>query len=148
VLGGVYTDVEKTMIEIYAARSSRRPDNAFQNAMQDRFIKAIEELPGRNVLAADWIPMSAPQQKVPQYLTEAHSHELALVRVLQSQIAMTPSGPYRSALDEHLEETRGHARRVAERLGELDDGSHPLMAVVGFWEDMLGQAVALGRTPV
>jgi ferritin-like metal-binding protein YciE len=91
--------------------------------------------------------MSVSQQKVVQYLGEAHTNELALVRVLQSQIAMTPSGPYRSALDKHLEETRGHANRVGERLRELEDGSHPLMAIVGFWENAVAQAVALSKTP-
>ena len=34
-------------------------------------------------------------QKVLQYLNEAHAMEHALVRVLQSQIAMTPRGTYR-----------------------------------------------------
>jgi ferritin-like metal-binding protein YciE len=90
---------------------------------------------------------SASQQKVAQYLGEAHTNELALVRVLQSQIAMTPNGAYRSALDNHLEETRGHAGRIAERLRKLDDGSHPLTAVIGFWEGVVGQAVALSKTP-
>ena len=37
--------------------------------------------------------MNASQQKVVQYLNEAHATEQALVRVLQSQIAMTPRGP-------------------------------------------------------
>ncbi len=32
------------------------------------------------------------QQKVVQYLNEAHASEQALVRVLQSQIAMAPRG--------------------------------------------------------
>ena len=36
------------------------------------------------------------QQKVVQYLNEAHASEQALVRVLQSQIAMTPRGSYRT----------------------------------------------------
>ena len=36
--------------------------------------------------------MEASKQKVVQYLTEAHASESALVRVLQSQIAMTPRG--------------------------------------------------------
>ncbi len=91
--------------------------------------------------------MSASQQKVVQYLGEARASELALVRVLQSQIAMTPRGSYRSALDNHLGETRRHAQRVSERLDSLDGGSNPLMAVVGFWEDVFGQAVALSKTP-
>ena len=38
----------------------------------------------------------ASQQKVVQYLNEARASEHALMRVLQSQIAMTPRGSYRS----------------------------------------------------
>jgi ferritin-like metal-binding protein YciE len=91
---------------------------------------------------------SASQDKVVQYLYEARASEDALVRVLQSQIAMTPRGTYRSALETHLDETRKHAARVGERLKALGEGSHPLMAVVGFWEDVLGQALALSKTPL
>jgi uncharacterized protein YbcI len=50
VLGGVYTDVEKTMIEIQRSTMVQETRNAFQNAMQDKFIKAIERLTGRHVL--------------------------------------------------------------------------------------------------
>ena len=89
----------------------------------------------------------ASQEKVVQYLFEARASEDALVRVLQSQIAMTPRGTYRSALETHLDETRKHAARVGERLKALGGGTHPLMAVVGFWEDVLGQALALSKTP-
>jgi uncharacterized protein YbcI len=51
VLGGVYTDVEKTMIEIQRSTIVQETRNEFQNAMQDRFIATIEELSGRKVLA-------------------------------------------------------------------------------------------------
>jgi uncharacterized protein YbcI len=51
VLGGVYTDVEKTMIEIQRGTIVQETRNAFQNTMQDRFIKTVEDLSGRNVLA-------------------------------------------------------------------------------------------------
>jgi uncharacterized protein YbcI len=51
VLGGVYTDVEKTMIEIQGSTIVQETRNAFQNAMQDKFIDAVEGLSGRNVLA-------------------------------------------------------------------------------------------------
>ena len=57
--------------------------------------------------------MEASKQKVVQYLNEAHASESALVRVLQSQIAMTPRGTYRTGLETHLNETRDHAARVA-----------------------------------
>ena len=51
VLGGVYTDVEKTMIEIQRSTIVQETRNAFQNAMQDKFIHAVETLTGRKVLA-------------------------------------------------------------------------------------------------
>jgi len=51
VLGGVYTDVEKTMIELQRSTIVQETRNEFQNAMQDRFIKAVEDLTGRRVLA-------------------------------------------------------------------------------------------------
>ncbi|HSD04064.1 MAG TPA: ferritin-like domain-containing protein, partial [Gaiellales bacterium] len=75
--------------------------------------------------------MNADQQKIVQYLDEAHASEQALVRVLQSQIAMTPRGAYRSALETHLAETRRHADRVAKRIEALGRGGNPLTATVG-----------------
>ena len=51
VLGGVYTDVEKTMIEIQRKTIVQETRNQFQNAMQGKFIEAVERLTGRNVLA-------------------------------------------------------------------------------------------------
>ncbi len=51
VLGGVYTDVEKTMIELQRATTVQETRSAFQNAMQHKFIAAIERLSGREVLA-------------------------------------------------------------------------------------------------
>jgi ferritin-like metal-binding protein YciE len=91
--------------------------------------------------------MNQSKQKIVQYLNEAHATEQALVRVLQSQIAMTPRGSYRTGLERHLDETRNHSDRVARRLEELGQGSNPLMAVVGTVETVLGQVLALGKTP-
>jgi uncharacterized protein YbcI len=51
VLGGVYTDVEKTMIEIQQKTMVQETRNAFQNAMQAKFITTVERLSGRQVLA-------------------------------------------------------------------------------------------------
>jgi ferritin-like metal-binding protein YciE len=91
--------------------------------------------------------MDASQKKVVQYLGEANASEHALVRVLQSQIAMTPRGAYRTALEQHLRQTQEHAERIAERLRELGQGGNPLSAVVGAVESVVGQALALGKTP-
>src|SRR6476620_8919572 len=91
--------------------------------------------------------MNAEQQKVVQYLNEAEASERALVRVLQSQIAMTPRGSYRSALETHLDETRRHGDRLATRLQALDQSGDPLGAFVGVIESAFGQAFALTKTP-
>ena len=50
VLGGVYTDVEKTMIELQRSRVVQETRSAFQVAMKQKFISAVERLSGREVL--------------------------------------------------------------------------------------------------
>src|SRR3954466_9225087 len=96
----------------------------------------------------DSMSQSKQQQKVVQYLNEAHATEQALIRVLQSQIAMTPRGAYRTALERHLSETRDHAERVGRRLQELGQGGNPLQVVFGAVQGAVGQALALGKTPL
>ena len=91
--------------------------------------------------------MSKSDQKVVQYLGEAHASEVGLVSVLQSQIAMTPRGSYREGLEKHLGETREHARRIQERLGELEQGRNPVQALLGVAETLISQTVALSKTP-
>lgn len=51
VMGGVYTEVEKTMIELQRGRVVQETRSAFQEAMQQRFIDEVERLSGRDVLA-------------------------------------------------------------------------------------------------
>ena len=70
----------------------------------------------------------AATQKVVQYLEEAHASEIGLVRVLQSQIAMTPRGSFRTSLEKHLRETRDHSERLQKRLGEIGGASNPFQA--------------------
>jgi ferritin-like metal-binding protein YciE len=86
--------------------------------------------------------------KIVQYLNEAHAMEAALVRVLQEQIALAPRGRYRTALETHLRETRGHADRLATRRGELNAGDNPISAIVGTAQDAVGQAIALAKAPL
>jgi ferritin-like metal-binding protein YciE len=88
------------------------------------------------------------EQKLVQYLNEAHATEMGLVRALQSQIAMTPRGSYRSALEKHLRETRSHAERLEERIGEIQQSGNPVQAGIGLMETVLSQAFALSKTPL
>jgi len=91
--------------------------------------------------------MTQSEQKVVQYLNEAHATELALVNELQAQIAMTPAGAYRSGLETHLAETRDHAERVQRRLGELGAGRNPLQVGLGLAEAAVSQWIALWKAP-
>lgn len=63
--------------------------------------------------------MTTARDTIVQHLQEAHALELALLRTLRAHRATAPSGAYRSALDDHLLETRGHAEALARRLREL-----------------------------
>jgi ferritin-like metal-binding protein YciE len=92
--------------------------------------------------------MTDPRQKVVQYLEEARASELALVRELQAQIAMTPRGSLRTLLDKHLGETRSHAERLRARLDELEHSTNPLEVVGGFAQTVVGQVLSLGRAPL
>ena len=51
VLGGIYTDVEKTMIELQRSTIVQETRSEFQIAMQHKFIDAVETLSGRPVLS-------------------------------------------------------------------------------------------------
>ena len=50
ILGDVYTDIEKTMIEIERTAAVHETRTAFQEAMKHRFAEVVERLSGRSVL--------------------------------------------------------------------------------------------------
>ncbi len=91
--------------------------------------------------------MSKSDQKVVQYLGEAHASGVGLVSELRSQIAITPRGSYRDGLEKHLDETREHAGRIQQRLGELDGARNPLQALIRFTETLVSQGLALSKAP-
>ena len=49
MLGGVYTDIEKTMIELQRQAVVHETRSAFQQAMEHRFIADVQRLTGRRV---------------------------------------------------------------------------------------------------
>ena len=49
LLGDVYTDVEKTIIEMQRQALVHETRSAFQQAMEQRFISAVETITGRRV---------------------------------------------------------------------------------------------------
>jgi ferritin-like metal-binding protein YciE len=57
--------------------------------------------------------------KLVQYLNEAYGKEKELETALQAHIGMTTRQPYKKRLQQHLKETRGHARAVERRIKKL-----------------------------
>jgi ferritin-like metal-binding protein YciE len=57
--------------------------------------------------------------KLIQYLNEAYGKERQLETALQAHISMTTKAPYKKRLQEHLRETKGHARAVERRIKQL-----------------------------
>ncbi len=51
VLGEVYGDVARTMIDVQATTVVQQTRSAFQEEMQDRFIASVQRLSGRDVQA-------------------------------------------------------------------------------------------------
>jgi len=57
--------------------------------------------------------------KLIQYLNEAYGKERQLETALDAHIQMTTRAPYKKRLQEHLRETKGHAREVERRIKKL-----------------------------
>jgi ferritin-like metal-binding protein YciE len=92
--------------------------------------------------------MTKPEDKLIQYLNEAHATELALVTTLRAHIAMTPAGSYRSLLEAHLDDTRRHATRLEGRLRDLGAGRSLVDVSVGAVQSMIGQVLSLAKGPI
>jgi ferritin-like metal-binding protein YciE len=92
--------------------------------------------------------MTTAQDKIAQYLHEAHAMELALARTLQAHAAMTPAGEYRSALDRHRRDTQRHADAVARRLRELGRSPGIAETAYGLAQRLAGQAISLAMAPL
>jgi ferritin-like metal-binding protein YciE len=68
--------------------------------------------------------------KLVQYLNEAHGKEKELETALRAHIAMTTRAPYKKRLQQHLRETKGHAKLLERRIKKLGGGGHAIQTVV------------------
>lgn len=75
VMGGVYTEVEKTMIELQRAPVVKDVRNAFQNAMEHRFIEVVERLSGREVLLFTSNSHVGPDLEIELFLLSSPGHD-------------------------------------------------------------------------
>ncbi len=77
VLGGVYTDVEKTMIELQRTTVVQETRSAFQTAMQHKFVNAVQRLSGRDVLAFISKQHVGPDMEVKLFMLKPSPSELS-----------------------------------------------------------------------
>jgi ferritin-like metal-binding protein YciE len=63
--------------------------------------------------------LNARDTKLVQYLNEALAKEKELENALTMHIGMTTRAPYKKRLQQHLRETKGHARGLERRIKQL-----------------------------
>src|SRR5688572_28032065 len=73
--------------------------------------------------------VSARDAKLIQYLNEAYGKEKELETALQAHIGMTDRKPYKKRLQQHLKETKSHARELERRIKKLGGDSSTLASV-------------------
>src|SRR3954453_20633193 len=74
--------------------------------------------------------LTASDTKLIQYLNEAYGKERELETALQAHITMTTRAPYKKRLQQHLKETKAHARDVERRIKKLG-GKAEIMGAPG-----------------
>jgi ferritin-like metal-binding protein YciE len=75
--------------------------------------------------------MNERDAKLVQYLSEAYGKERELETALQAHIGMTTKRPYKKRLQQHLRETKAHARALERRIKKLGGGGQTAQSVVG-----------------
>ncbi len=79
--------------------------------------------------------------KLIQYMSEAYGKERELEVALQTDIAMTTKQPYKKRLQQHLKETKAHAKALDRRIKKLGGGGQTVQSLVG-------KATALAKGPL
>jgi ferritin-like metal-binding protein YciE len=80
--------------------------------------------------------------KLVQYLTEAYGKEKELETALEGHIAMTSRAPYKKRLQQHLKETKSHAREIERRIKKLGGSVDGLATTAS---SAAKKAMALGK---
>jgi ferritin-like metal-binding protein YciE len=90
--------------------------------------------------------------KLIQYLTEAHGKEKELETALQAHIGMTTRAPYKKRLQQHLKETKAHARAVERRIkqlgGKVEKLPEPVAEAAAAVQGVTSKAVSVAKGPL
>ena len=97
--------------------------------------------------------MSTRDEKLIQYLNEAHGKEKELETALQAHISMTTRPPYKKRLQQHLKETKAHARAVERRVKQLGGSTEsnlpaPVADAASTAQGVASKAVSAAKGPL
>jgi ferritin-like metal-binding protein YciE len=88
--------------------------------------------------------LNARDTKLVQYLNEALAKEKELENALTMHIGMTTRAPYKKRLQQHLRETKGHARGLERRIKQLGGTGAAATAV----STVASRALAAAKGPL
>src|SRR2546423_9981607 len=94
---------------------------------------------------------NARDAKLIQYLNEAYGKEKQLETALQAHISLTTRPPYKKRLQDHLKETKQHAKlleRRIKKLGGTADAGPDLPGPTQAVANLAGRAVAAAQGPL
>src|SRR3954453_2577816 len=95
--------------------------------------------------------VNARDAKVIQYLNEAYGKEKQLETALQAHISLTTRPPYKKRLQQHLKETKQHAKlleRRGKKLGGTPDAGPAIPGPAEAVATLAGRAVAAAQGPL
>ena len=94
---------------------------------------------------------NARDAKLIQYLNEAYGKEKQLETALQAHISLTTRPPYKKRLQQHLKETKQHAKlleRRVKKLGGTPDAGPDIPGPAEAVANLAGRAVAAAQGPL
>ncbi len=92
--------------------------------------------------------MTTEREQTLAYLSEAHTAQLTLARMLRGHIAMTPQGEYRRTLESHANGAERDAERLRGRMTTLGVRRGPVQAGMQTVHSVLELAWSLGTAPL
>jgi ferritin-like metal-binding protein YciE len=95
--------------------------------------------------------VNARDAKLIQYLNEAYGKEKQLETALQAHITLTTRPPYKKRLQQHLKETKQHAKlleRRIKKLGGVAEAGPDLPGPAEAVANLAGRAVAAAQGPL
>ena len=95
--------------------------------------------------------VNARDAKLIQYLNEAYGKEKQLETALQAHITLTTRPPYKKRLQQHLKETKQHAKLLERRIKKLGGTAEAGPDLPGPTEavaNLAGRAVAAAQGPL